>query len=1425
MTDRYLGIDVGAETVKVVELTADGPDLRWTDRRLVEHDRQPGPHLLRLLEDLDWENVRGASVTGRLGRLVELPRIPVKQAQAAGHRFLHGVETATIVSIGSHGFSVLEVLPTGIDQFRQNSRCSQGTGNFLRQLVERFQLTVEEASRLCEDVEDPAPLSGRCPVILKSDMTHLANRGECRAGILAGLYDAVCENVFVLVKPRSSPPLVRMLGGVSRSRRIRDTFGKLLERRGLELAPPRGDEELFYEALGSAVLAAGERQTPPALGRLLGGPEENGFEEVPALADFLAMVDRRSAPPLPDVTGQDRPVVVGYDIGSTGSKAVALDVERREVVWQGYVNTNGDPVGAAHALTRDFLAGPAGDLSVMAVGTTGSGREIAGSLLASCFGAEAVFILNEIAAHAEGALHYDPDVDTIFEIGGQDAKYARLEQGRVIDAAMNEACSAGTGSFIEEQGKKFADIESVVQLGEQALSACRGASLGQHCSVFMAEVIDECVAAGVEQQTIVAGLFDSVIQNYLNRVKGKRSVGQVIFCQGMPFSSDALAAAVARQTGSRVIVPPNPGTIGALGIALLTPKERELEGREPVDLARFLEAQITRKDTFVCGSTKGCGGSGNHCRIDRISTEVAGKRGRFTWGGGCSLHDRGTGRTKLPDRAPQPFREREELAGRLAGSVEGASGRPRVAFTDEFVLKSLFPFFATYLRELGFDIDVRRGGDRATLKRGIEEAHVPFCAPMQLFHGIASEMSGNGADYVFLPMLKSLPRVGDEEFGVVCPISQASPDILNQDLNGRDRSTVISPTLDMGVEGLDSPEFRKGCREIARLLHVPRGRWKRAHAAAVEAQAAFDQECGEIGRRALVFCEEHDVLPVVVIGRSYTIYNDVLNSNVPALLREQGALAIPVDCYPVGEDVPVFRDMYWGQGQRNLRAAHQVRRTGGVYSIFCSNYACGPDSFGVQFYTHVMEGKPTAIIETDGHSGDAGTKTRVEAFLYCVREHLQATGREDGRKNELDRTEKKGVGLREILDRGETLLLPWFGALSDAMNACLGAVGLDTEVLPMPDHDAMRRGRRHTSGKECMPMWLTLGSVLQRIQTEADTEKRFAYLMPKTEGPCRFGTYNLAQKLIFDSVGLGERVRIWSPSDRDYFAEFPPGFAAVTFAGIAACDLLTSALYDVRPVERTPGAAQAVHEKYRRELIALLEKEAAKPLSRPTTILEVLGGRVYGIPNLLRRAAEAFRAVRGEGSPPRVLVVGEIYLRLVPSANGFVVDELERRGLRVSLAPASEWFEYVKEIARMLRGSRDLGLQVSYALQRRIASRTYGVVAKTLGWPARTTIPDAFEAAAPYLRRELQGEAVLTLGGPLKEWDDGHIDGVLSVGPLECMPSKIAETQFFHAAQARGMPVLNLARTGEPTDPEILDNFAYEVHTRHRKQRESVSTG
>ena len=813
MSRRFVGIDVGAETIKLVELVGSAGKLRWVRRQIVEPHKHPARALREQLEAWQWSTVHAAAVAGRASRLTRLPRIPTKQAQAAGFRQLCGDQAATIVSIGSHGFSVLELRESGVEVFRENARCSQGTGNFLRQLVERFDLSIEEASALSATVTDPAPLSGRCPVILKTDMTHLANKGERREQILAGLYDAVCENVQVLIKPAASPPQVLLCGGVSRAARVRDHFDAFLARNNMQRMQLCGDDEdpLFLDALGAARIAAQQPPQMVPLADLFGPAQPAHLDRLASLSSYLPKVRRltATAPPASGLQESDgsRDLLLGFDIGSTGSKIVALDRASATAVWEGYGNTNGDPVGAAQRLLDKFVASPVAHHSVVAFGATGSGREIVGSLLATCYGPERVYVLNEIAAHAEGAMYFEPSVDTIFEIGGQDAKYIRLSEGRVIDAAMNEACSAGTGSFIEEQGNKFEGIDDVVQLGQHALCAESGISLGQHCSVFMAEIIDEAVAAGVDNQSVIAGIYGSVIQNYLNRVKGSRSVGNVVFCQGMPFSSDALAAAVARETGAEVIVPPNPGTVGALGIALLARKALQSDEAIALDPTRFLQARVACKDTFVCKSKHGCGGGGNRCRIDRIATLVADKQQRFTWGGSCSLWDKGTGRVKLPDRAPDPFREREALVGDLMQELTVARGNKTIALTDVFQLKELLPFFATFLFELGFDLRYHQSEGQKTLKRGIEEANIPFCAPFQLYHGLLSSMAEQRPDFLFLPMLRDMPRCGDEEHAVSCPIVQGSGDIMRWDLSTQGRPRLLTPVIDFGSDNYDSQAF------------------------------------------------------------------------------------------------------------------------------------------------------------------------------------------------------------------------------------------------------------------------------------------------------------------------------------------------------------------------------------------------------------------------------------------------------------------------------------------------------------------------------------------------------------------------------------------------------------------------------------------
>jgi predicted nucleotide-binding protein (sugar kinase/HSP70/actin superfamily) len=279
----------------------------------------------------------------------------------------------------------------------------------------------------------------------------------------------------------------------------------------------------------------------------------------------------------------------------------------------------------------------------------------------------------------------------------------------------------------------------------------------------------------------------------------------------------------------------------------------------------------------------------------------------------------------------------------------------------------------------------------------------------------------------------------------------------------------------------------------------------------------------------------------------------------------------------------------------------------------------------------------------------------------------------------------------------------------------------------------------------------------------------------------------------------------------------PPGFGAIVFAGIAAFGLLEDALRYVRPVEREPGAATRVHAAHAAELSALLTSAAGGDLSARRVLVEAATGRNYGVTALLGRAARALRTLAEPRPHPTVMLVGEIYMRSDPGANGGVADALEGRGIRVRLEPVAEYLDYSDhvQVRRGLRGAPQDRLKAW--VRRRILDTCRRTVARA-GFPPHAPLEEALAAAAPYMREDLEHEAVLAVGLPILHWRRGEIDGAVCVGPLECMPDKLAEAQLVHAREREGLLSMTLSLNGDPIDPEILDAFAYEVKERFRRR-------
>jgi hypothetical protein len=307
--------------------------------------------------------------------------------------------------------------------------------------------------------------------------------------------------------------------------------------------------------------------------------------------------------------------------------------------------------------------------------------------------------------------------------------------------------------------------------------------------------------------------------------------------------------------------------------------------------------------------------------------------------------------------------------------------------------------------------------------------------------------------------------------------------------------------------------------------------------------------------------------------------------------------------------------------------------------------------------------------------------------------------------------------------------------------------------------------------------------------------------------------------MIMERIGEGDRVSIWSPPDHDYFEGVPPGLAAVVLAGCTAFGALENAVRDVRPVETTPGAADALRARHAARLSAALEAATAGDLSGGRLLLEVTSGRLYGLTALLGEASRALAAVRGDRPVPTVLLLGEIYVRSDPSSNGWAAEALERRGIRVHVEGVVEYLRYT-EYTQAQRGIRKgVAGALRAGLQELLVRTLVRAVGEPLGWPHEPPVEALVDDASTYLRDALGHEAVVSLGRAVHAWQGGEVDGVLCVGPLECMPNKLVEAQLVHAARREGLLSLTLSLNGDPIDPEVLDGFAFEVKERFRARR------
>ena len=1385
-----LGIDVGSVSVNLALLAEDRSVI---DDRYLRHYGHPvqavRDALAEILERVPAERIGLVATTGLGGKLIAelLDAVCINEvvAQAKATARLHP-EVRTIIEIGGEDSKLVFLQPDAEGQepattdFAMNTICAAGTGSFLDQQAHRLGVTIEEFGELALRSEHPPRLAGRCSVFAKSDMIHLQQKGTQPHDIVAGLCFAMARNFKSTVgSARALTPPVSFQGGVAANQGMVRAFEAVLELAPGSLIIP--EHFASMGAIGAVCMAVDNGQGKPFAGlgkldRFLA--EQKGKLKATILEPLNWQPHVRSyagdAGEGPE-SGQRVRAYLGVDVGSISTNVVVLDGQKR-VLSKRYLMTAGRPLEAVRQGLKE-VGDEVGDwVEIRGACTTGSGRY----LIADFIGADVV--KNEITAQARGATEIDPEVDTIFEIGGQDSKYISLDHGAIVDFEMNKVCAAGTGSFLEEQAEKLR-VSIINEFGELALSSRAPVSLGERCTVFMETELVRHQQAGVPKEDLAAGLAYSIVYNYLNRVVSGKRVGERIFFQGGVAANRGVVAAFEKVTGKPITVPEHHEVTGAIGCALIA---REYDQGSGSTFKGFDLSQ--RKYDVVSFECRDCP---NRCEINRVTVE--GEKPRF-YGSRCEKYDverkQGKG-----EHLPDLFAEREQmLLNSYHPSGQAPEGAKKIGIPRSLLFHDLYPLWNAFFTELGLEVVLSDPTTKRTIHRGVEGSVVETCFPMKVSLGHTAELLEKGVDYLFLPSVINLPRVEDSfTDSFVCPYVQSFPYTVKSALDLESSSVqVLNPKLWLYL----GPEhLAEVMGEIGRRLGKSRSQVRRAAAVAQEAWAGFQEAMRQRGREVLEHIEPGQPA-VVLVSRSYNGCDGGANLEIPRKLRDLGVLGIPMDFLSV-DSVKIadqWPNMYWRYGQRIMCAAEIIADDDRLNALYLTNFGCGPDSFITKFFRQRMGQKPYLQIEVDEHSADAGIITRCEAFLDSL-ESVRHRKFEAGRRF-------RAIGIQKGSQR--TVMVPYMADHAFGLAAAFEASGMPAEVLPEPDEETLIWGRQYTTGKECFPCIVTTGDMVKFTKQPGFDRDRYAFFMGGSGGPCRFGQYNALQRMVLDELGY-EDVPIYAPNQASSFYTdlglLGRKFLARGWQSIVAIDMLFKCLCQTRPYEVNQGDAEQIYWKHVHGVCDAIRKD----------------GDLGAVMELASKDFASLHLQQRDGRPI-IGLVGEIYVRSNRFSNLNIIEQVEQLGGEVWMAPVYEWFLY-RNVRRAMRSRLDGDYRLratnflkDWVMKRdehRLSAPFHGFLRNAHEPPTKSVL----EMAAPYLHHSFEGEAILTVGKAIDFVRKG-LSGVISTMPFTCMPGTISHALLKRVKEEEGgFPFLNMVYDGteQSNTATRIEAFMYQA--------------
>ena len=1350
------GIDIGSTTVKLVVLDKDGQIIYGQYKRHLAKTRQTLKELISGALDALGDFDADVRITGS-GAISLAKALDIKFVQevvaTSGALEKYYPKTDVAIELGGEDAKII-YFKGGLDE-RMNGVCAGGTGAFIDQMAALLQTDADGLNKAAESYKELYPIAARCGVFAKTDIQPLINEGAAVSDIAASVFQAVVnQTVSGLACGKPIRGTVAFLGGpLHYLPELKKAFRRTLKLDDEHVVDP--DNSHLFAALGAALEAdGGSVKRMSELVKLLEGELKIEFElkRLPPLFEneeqFKEFNERHAKATLKkgDLSTYKGNCRLGIDAGSTTTK-MALISDQGELLFSAYSNNMGDPVTTASKMLNELYEKLPEGAVITGACSTGYGE----ALLKAAFRLDNGVV--ETVAHATAASHFMPDVDCVLDIGGQDMKCIRLKNGTVDTVLLNEACSSGCGSFIENFAASLGFTAE--EFAREALFAKAPVDLGTRCTVFMNSNVKQAQKEGAEVSDISAGLAYSVIKNALFKViklSSAADLGRHVVAQGGTFYNKAVLRAFELVSGAEVICPDISGLMGAFGAALCADVSAGKSGM--IDENELKNLTYTTKTTH-------CAGCENKCLLT-VSTFSDGTR--HISGNRCEKMTGKAGRSNIPNM----FEYKRERIFNYESLPEDKAPRGVIGIPRVLNIYENYPFWATFFKKLGFSVVLSPFSSRKIYELGMES--IPSeseCYPAKLAHGHVQWLIDHGIKTIFHPcVMYEYKETKAAENNYNCPIVVSYPENLKNNVEAVTDGdvTYYRPFLAMTSEKIASDRLVKFCQDV---WNIPAAESKEAVEAAWEEMRAAKADIRKKGAEFLSEMEKNNGRGIVLAGRPYHIDAEI-NHSIPELINSYGLYVFTEDSLPYdgGSARPLRVVDQWVFHSRMYAAAEFVSKRDDLELLQLNSFGCGLDAVTTDQVNEILErsNKLYTVLKIDEVNNLGAARIRIRSLLAAM-DMRRGCG---VKAKPAPITYERSAFTKEMYEKGYTILAP---NMSPIHFTILGPIfkkyGYNVVMLENTNRSIVDTGLKFVNNDACYPSIVMVGQLMDAVLSgKYDTDK-LALLMTQTGGCCRASNYVGFIRRALDKAGLSHipviSLNFNSMEKNDGF-KITGKMLSAGMRALCYGDLIMRCLYRTRPYELEKGSADALCEKWQKICIdALLGKSK-------TSVKKICDGIVADFDSL---------PIDDTVRKPRVGVVGEILVKYMPLANNKIVELLEREGAEATVPDLLDFFMYYlynldykhKYFGKSWTESflSDVGIKALSAVRKPARE----AIEKSKRFENSMNIGEVAELTKPFLSVGNQYGEGWFLAGEMAELISSGTPNVVCIQPFACLPNHV----------------------------------------------------